>query len=605
MSAGEDPPPADTRSRGHRGALVGSVLAVTVRTLPIRLAPLPGEGLDSYLEALAHRSGVVWADMVRAVGLSPASRDSSGMYRWVTRLTDPQVGTVSCACGVSPSVVRAMTVSHAIPAGMAMIPGRSRFCPQCLKESGGRWQLWWRQRWAFACTLHHCLLADRCARCGRCPRGRCLPRGQIPEPGTCAGLTDTTHTGGRRRCGAPLSTASTLHLGEDHRALAAQSTIAAAIRRGVLADGVYQCTPVTARQFLADIGELSRLVHRGAGLTDLDRGLPADLVDHYRSLRTVGARDCDDGVLPGVTASSAAVAAVLGTGILLCPDIETAGAALRPWISAAHHHGHRPTVSHATRNKLFSNVLRRIQLCAMAPLLAPHEQLRHHTLFSAGPYVGVASRRWRHVPAVMWPGITTFPSMPASGGERWGAALSVAVCLVGTPATLPEVVACLGSATTAASVSHVLRALRADQRWPNFVATVTALAEDLDAHRCPIDYAARRTLPFAELLPARRWRQLRGAATLSDDQEIAYRLAQSWVFAQITGSPPHQCPTTPDTAEFRRLLAALPVLVTAELNSTLDQVARKFLDAHGHGHEPLRWQPGHAMKHVAATPLPP
>jgi hypothetical protein len=43
-----------------------------IRTLPIRLAPVDGEALDSWLEALAHRSGVTWGDIVAAVGVPPA-----------------------------------------------------------------------------------------------------------------------------------------------------------------------------------------------------------------------------------------------------------------------------------------------------------------------------------------------------------------------------------------------------------------------------------------------------------------------------------------------------------------------------------------------------
>jgi hypothetical protein len=578
---------------------------VTVRTLPIRLAPLPGEGLDSYLEALAHRGGVVWSDMLSAVGLSPGCRDSSGMYRWLTDLTDTQVGTMSFACGVSPSVVRAMTINQTIPAGMATVPGRSRFCPQCLEESGGRWQLWWRHRWAFACTRHHRLLADTCPRCGRCPRRRPLPRGQIPDPGLCASLAETAHSHGRRRCGAVLSTASTLHLGEFHRVLAAQLTIETATRRGVIADGIYHTAPVAARQFLTDIAELSRRLQRWAGLTDLDRVLPTDLVDDYRSPRTTGAQDHYDDVLPGVTAASAAIAAVLATDILLRPDIEPAAAQLRPWISTAHQHGHRPTVSITTRNTKVSNTLRSVQVCAMAPFLASHEQLRHHTTLSAASHGGVASQRWRHVPALMWPGVIRFPSIPARSGERWGSALSVAVCLVGTAATLPDVVGCLGSATTAHSVLDILRALRADQQWPKVFAILTSLAEALDARPCPIDYEARRNLPFAELLPTRQWRELHCATAVSAAPEISYRLAQSWLFGQITGSPPRQCPTAPDSTEFRRILTTLPALISAELSGTLDQVARRFLDAHGHDREPLRWQPGLSMRVEEATAPPP
>jgi hypothetical protein len=203
----------------------------------------------------------------------------------------------------------------------------------------------------------------------------------------------------------------------------------------------------------------------------------------------------------------------------------------------------------------------------------------------------------------MWPGVIHFPSIPASSGERWGTALSVAVCLVGTPATLPDVVACLGSATTAHSVLDILRALRADQQWPNVFAILTSLAEALDARPCPIDYEARRSLPFAELLPPQQWRELHCATAVSAAPEITYRLAQSWMFGQITGSPPRQCPTAPHTAEFRRILTTLPAPISAELSSTLDQVARRFLDAHGHDHEPLRWQPDCSVRQVASVRL--
>jgi hypothetical protein len=40
-----------------------------VRTFPIRLAPLPGEALDSWLEALAHRLDVRLGDVLDDLGL--------------------------------------------------------------------------------------------------------------------------------------------------------------------------------------------------------------------------------------------------------------------------------------------------------------------------------------------------------------------------------------------------------------------------------------------------------------------------------------------------------------------------------------------------------
>ncbi len=42
-----------------------------VRTLPIRLPPVAGEALDSWLEALAHRNATAFGDLLSAVGLTP------------------------------------------------------------------------------------------------------------------------------------------------------------------------------------------------------------------------------------------------------------------------------------------------------------------------------------------------------------------------------------------------------------------------------------------------------------------------------------------------------------------------------------------------------
>jgi hypothetical protein len=77
---------------------------VTVRTLPIRLVPGVGEGLDSYLEVLAQRSGAAWADMLDAVGLDTDGRGRTpGVYQWLSELTPAQQQSLSSACGIDPS----------------------------------------------------------------------------------------------------------------------------------------------------------------------------------------------------------------------------------------------------------------------------------------------------------------------------------------------------------------------------------------------------------------------------------------------------------------------------------------------------------------------
>jgi hypothetical protein len=43
-------------------------------------------------------------------------------------------------------------------------------CPECIRESDGRWQLSWRLGWSFACVQHNRLLADACPTCGKYQR---------------------------------------------------------------------------------------------------------------------------------------------------------------------------------------------------------------------------------------------------------------------------------------------------------------------------------------------------------------------------------------------------------------------------------------------------
>jgi hypothetical protein len=41
-------------------------------------------------------------------------------------------------------------------------PRGSRFCPECLADSGGRWPLTWRLGWSFACLIHSRLVKLGC-----------------------------------------------------------------------------------------------------------------------------------------------------------------------------------------------------------------------------------------------------------------------------------------------------------------------------------------------------------------------------------------------------------------------------------------------------------
>jgi hypothetical protein len=78
------------------------------------------------------------------------------------------------------------------------------------------------------------------------------------------------------------------------------------------------------------------------------------------------------------------------------------------------------------------------------------------------------------------------------------------------------------------------------------------------------------------------------------------------VFERVIGSPARNCISAIDDPEFRSKLRTLPLWLTPRLVGSLDHSARRFLDAHGHGGEPLTWQPDdHLFAECGLTRTPP
>ncbi|MEU9808569.1 TniQ family protein [Mycobacterium sp. NPDC050853] len=172
--------------------------SVPARTLPIRVEPIEGEALDSWLEALGYRFSAAWGDMVAAAGLP--GQDQTGAFSPLASLNAAQTDVLGTVTGVAPALLHRMTLAHHHGTGLAIRAGTdkvdrafpwsrmrySRFCPDCLRDTGGRWQLFWRLGWAFACEQHRCLLVDECPACRQRQRERPLPIELVPHPGHCA-----------------------------------------------------------------------------------------------------------------------------------------------------------------------------------------------------------------------------------------------------------------------------------------------------------------------------------------------------------------------------------------------------------------------------------
>jgi hypothetical protein len=85
------------------------------RVLPIRLAPLPGEAFDSWLEAYAARFQAPLGDLVDALGLacpSTVSHHGEPSPNWTTALRPAEVDRVVQATGVHATHVTDLTMQR-------------------------------------------------------------------------------------------------------------------------------------------------------------------------------------------------------------------------------------------------------------------------------------------------------------------------------------------------------------------------------------------------------------------------------------------------------------------------------------------------------------
>ncbi|MFD8812227.1 hypothetical protein ACFV23_12270 [Streptomyces sp. NPDC059627] len=118
------------------------------------------------------------------------------------------------------------------------------------------------------------------------------------------------------------------------------------------------------------------------------------------------------------------------------------------------------------------------------------------------------------------------------------------------------------------------------------------LADHLDAHGAPIDYARRRALftTRSQFIDARAWLELQRRLRSNPGLDPVH--AERWLFHTMTGSPAHLAhpsiaPATPAQRQHYQRFRWRILPVEAEL---LRHAARRLLDEHGID-EPVQWTP--------------
>lgn len=288
------PGPARSSCIGPGGGMTGPT--VGVRSLPLRVEPITGEALDSWMEAIAARYETPFAHLLALCGVPVRAPVST----WIAALTGEQIDRIAAVSGVEPQIVAAMTFASHLRRYGELAPGHllrdvvwirrtgSRMCCRCLDDTDGRWQLAWRLNWSFACLRHRCLLNDTCHQCGR-PQRRNMPRLMvIPQPGCCVQLRFSTTGDDLQRCMAPLAGGDVVPLDDAHVILQAQRRIDDLLAGRTTDLVLYGRAPPTPREILSDIRLIARWVMSSVRYDALAHHLPPQLAVVMDSPRRAG-----------------------------------------------------------------------------------------------------------------------------------------------------------------------------------------------------------------------------------------------------------------------------------------------------------------------------
>ncbi|MCA4997909.1 TniQ family protein [Tsukamurella tyrosinosolvens] len=580
------------------------------------MAPIPGEAIDSWLEAVAARTHTAWGDILAAVGLH--NDDRKPYPPWTVTLAGTELEHLQTATQTDNS--SALTLQRYHGTAVLIDPqthqltstapwtrrAGSRFCPYCLDDNQGRWQLQWRLGWAFACPIHHCLLADLCPSCLRAARSRAYPSDRTPRPGRCPNPSPLDKGRGRSapRCDTDLTTAPVMTFSSDHPVIRAQSLINQIIDEASAQFGVYAKSPQPAMKVLGDIRAIAGRVLHFATERDLARRLPDDLLaaaapdnapDHApEGMRSIlfteafelGARPALDSP---ANAATTAIAVHTALDVLDREDIGAAGDHLRWLIPARHDLEHHIRPSTVWGGDTTSPVLAAIQIASLAPGMAPSDQLRYRV---RSELPGRRSSRSdtgldiRLVPTEFWPTLGNLLTTPNTRRTNVGLAMSAALHLVGTGATLTDAALRAGGNISGHALSRFLQLMEAESHWPAISTALTRIAEHLAAHGSPIDYHRRRNLDYTALLPDEAWRQIsRDTATPSPGPARA-AIARGYLQERLSA-----CPAQVTNSYLRGKIGTFPRHLTPQLSDALFEHAHDFLTAAGIDDEPVEWAP--------------
>jgi hypothetical protein len=564
-----------------------------VRRIPLRLVPIEGESLDSWIVAYAARLELSISVLAHALRLD---------LRWLRHpARDVALGgrpdevvefrSASEGCGVDLDDLRRPMARYAerahhrfgpVELARAAAPMRwSRFCPDCLGANGGRWAAIWRLPWCVACPEHQCFLLSACGRCEGRQRQRPLNGDvQRPQTTTCSMPRPGASGRGEHHCGHDLVTeqaggkvpVEVLRMQQGLAGLLDPDIEHAALAAGIdrLADlvGTAALLRPDADAFLRKRG-LDRVEAIGAALVEAQEVL-TDASDRRLSelIAASAERSTSARVLPFAWAGASPE---LVARVLSIRDSSLGPADRLRWRSTTT--PRRPTQSEEATDSLVGSV--------------PH---------------------------ALWLDWSIRLGPPPGVGESCFRAVAIAAMMLpGSTARLPDLVSDLSEdpASFARTVTYVLRTICATDGDGLILGALTRLGDALRTHGSPIDYRRRRRLGASiELLNRRSWDRICASVGILTGGQRKLHNARLWIWETVTGGPLQRLtpggraidPTAgsdlDERGSYLRFLLNLPT----PASQLLEAHARALLDEHGCADEPLTWSP--PIDWVAGACLP-
>ncbi|WP_457135606.1 helix-turn-helix domain-containing protein [Mycobacteroides abscessus] len=327
--------------------------------------------------------------------------------------------------------------------------------------------------------------------------------------------------------------------------------------------------------------------------TDLEGAVAADVLQCSRQEQS--ANISKQGLVMPRNAAAIARGVTAALGILNRPDTASAGEAMRWLITIARNTGSEVNASTIGWGRDTTEILTAVQLKALDPFLKPSNQLRYRiaTALPGHPAPTTAKsleQIARDIPAALWPVWSLPLALPGCHQRTLRSAISAALLIVGTRASLPQACALLESPINGQALSRILQLLQRHS-WTHIRAALVEMAGILACTTVPIDYHRRRQIDCTTLLPDSEWARMCRDTGSRRGTAVSALAARCHLYEKLTGNEASTAPFALDNNAFRAKITEFPEQLTPEIAAALNEHGSEFLAAAGIDNEPVQWQP--------------